>query len=250
MKLIHTLIKHGADVLEFGIPFSDPTADGPTFQMACERALRKSMTPVTCIQGIKKLRRSGLETPIVVTSYFNIIYTFGLEAFLSEIKKAGAQGILVPDIPVEEAWYLLSEGKRTGIHVILQVAPTTTNERLKNIADVATGFLYVINVEGVTGARTRLTNSSLKLVNRVKRHTDLPLLVGFGISEGKHAAAIVSAGADGVIVGSAYTRIYEKSIEQPEKRLPEIARLASQIKLGCIEGYDQRSKRGTDRNDF
>jgi len=248
LKLIKNLVINGADLIEFGIPFSDPTADGLSFQAACERALKKYMTPTKCIQGIKKLRRSGLEIPLVVTTYYNIPYIAGTgaflseikeEVFLSEIKRAGAQAIIVPDLPVEEAGILLEEGKKKGVYVILQVTPTTNEGRLKKIADIASGFLYVINVEGVTGARESLTDSTLKLVNRVRRHTDLPMLAGFGISKREHAAAVVSAGADGAVAGSAYAKIYEKNINNPEETLPEITRLAKQIKLGCIEGYRQ-----------
>jgi len=207
LKLIKNLVENGADLIEFGIPFSDPTADGPTFQAACERALKKCMTPAKCIQGIKKLRKIGLEVPLVVTTYYNIPYVTGIGTFLSEIKKAGAQAIIVPDLPIEEASFLLDEGKKRGVQVIFQVAPTTTEGRLKKIADVASGFLYVISVEGVTGARQSLTDPTLKLVSRVRRHTG---------------------------------EIYEKNLKKPEETLPEIAQLAKQIKQGCIEGYRQR----------
>jgi tryptophan synthase alpha chain len=240
LKLIKNLAENGADLIEFGIPFSDPTADGPTFQAACERALKKSMTPAKCIQGIKKLRRSGLEIPLIVTTYYNIPYVTGIGTFLSEIKKAGAQAIIVPDLPVEEAGALLDEGKKWGVHVIFQVAPTTTEDRLKKIADIASGFLYVMGVEGVTGARESLTDSALKVVSRVRRHTDVPVLAGFGISKKEHATAVVSAGADGAVAGSAYAEIYAKNLKKPEETLPETARLAKQIKRGCIEGYRQR----------
>ena len=240
LKLIKNMAENGADLVEFGIPFSDPTADGPTFQAACERALKKGITPAKCIEGIKELRKGGLEIPLVVTTYYNIPYVAGIETFLGEIKKAGAQAIIVPDLPIEEADILLDGGKKWGVHVIFQVAPTTTEERLKKIAGVATGFLYVISVEGVTGARESLAIFTLKLVRRVRRHTDVPMLVGFGISKREHAAAVVSAGADGAIAGSAYAQIYEKNLKKPEETLPEIARLAKQIKQGCIEGYRQR----------
>jgi len=240
LKLIKNLVENGADLIEFGIPFSDPTADGPTFQAACERALKKGVTPAKCIQGIKKLKGSGLEIPLIVTTYYNIPYVTGIGTFLSEIEKVGAQAVIVPDLPVEEADGLLDEGKKRGVHVIFQVAPTTTEDRLKKITDVASGFLYVINVEGVTGTRKSLADSTLKLVKRVRRHTDVPVLAGFGISKREHAAAVVSAGADGAIAGSAYAEIYEKNLEKPEETLPEIARLAKEIKQGCIEGYRQR----------
>jgi tryptophan synthase alpha chain len=240
LKLIETLAENGADIIELGIPFSDPTADGPTFQAVCERALRNGITPNNCIQGIRKVRERGLENPIVVTTYYNIPYVTGVGTFLKKIKEAGAQAIIVPNVPVEEADILLAEGKRTGVHVIFQVAPTTTEDRLKNIADVASGFLYVISVEGVTGVRESLADSTLKLVQRVRRHTDMPLLAGFGISSKHQASAVVAAGADGAIAGSAYAKVYEKNLEKPEKTLPEIARLVEQIKQGCIEGYRQR----------
>jgi tryptophan synthase alpha chain len=240
LKLIETLAENGADILEFGIPFSDPTADGPTFQAVCERALENGMTPAKCIQGIKKLRDKGIENPIVVTTYYNIPYVAGVGKFLDMIKEAGAQAIIVPNVPVEEADVLLAEGKRSGIHIIFQIAPTTTEDRLKKITDIASGFLYIINVEGVTGARENLANSTLNLVKRVRRHTDMPLLAGFGISNRQQASNVVAAGADGAIAGSCYAKVYERKLEKPEETLPQIADLVSQIKQGCIDGYRRR----------
>ena len=240
LKLLETLIENGADILEFGIPFSDPIADGPTFQAVCERALKNGMTPTKCIEGIRKLRARGIENPIVVTTYYNIPYVVGVGNFLNRIKEADAQAIIVPDVPVEEANVLLTEGKKSGIQPIFQIAPTTTEERLKKIVDIASGFLYVIGVEGVTGVRESLGDSTLKLVQRVRKHTDMPLLAGFGISNRKQAAAVVAAGADGAITGSAYARVYEKNLEKPRETLPEIACLLGEIKQGCIEGYRQR----------
>jgi tryptophan synthase alpha chain len=241
LKLIKTLAENGADLIEFGIPFSDPTADGPTFQAACERALKEGMTPTRGVQGIENLRRSCSKIPLVVTTYYNIPYVAGIGTFLRKIRKAGAEAIIVPDLPVEEADDFLEEGKKFRVHVIFQVAPTTTENRLKKIADIASGFIYVIGIEGVTGARESLTKSTLKLVGRVRRHTDVPLMAGFGISRREHAAAVVSAGANGAIAGSAYANIYEKNLKEPEIILPQIARLAKQIKKGCIEGYRKRS---------
>ncbi|MCW4034899.1 MAG: tryptophan synthase subunit alpha, partial [Candidatus Bathyarchaeota archaeon] len=240
LQLLETLAKNGADILEFGIPFSDPTADGPTFQAVCERALEKGITPSKCIQAIKTLREKGIDNPIVVTTYYNIPYIRGVGNFLNEIKQAGAQAIIVPNVPVEEADELITEGKKTGIHPIFQIAPTTTENRLKKIADTASGFLYVIGVQGVTGARESLGDSTLKLVQRVRKHTDMPLLAGFGISNKQQAANVVAAGADGAIAGSAYARIYAKNLKKPEETLPQIVDLVRQIKQGCIEGYKQR----------
>jgi tryptophan synthase alpha chain len=240
LRLIETLAENGADILEFGIPFSDPTADGPTFQAVCERALENGVTPAKCIQGIKKLRDRGVENPIVVTTYYNIPYVAGVGNFLNRIREAGAQAIIVPNVPVEEADVLLAEGKRSGVHIIFQIAPTTTEDRLKKITDIASGFLYVINVEGVTGVRESLADSTLKLVKRVRRHTDMPLLAGFGISNRQQASNVVAAGADGAIAGSCYAKVYEKNLEEPEETLPQIADLVGQIKQGCIDGYRRR----------
>jgi tryptophan synthase alpha chain len=181
LKLLETLDKNGADILEVGIPFSDPTADGPTFQEVCQRALDNGITPGKCIEGIQKLRSMGVNNPIVVTTYYNIPYSRGVGNFLKEIKKAGAQAIIVPNVPIEEADVLLTEGKKTGIHPIFQIAPTTTEKRLKKITDIASGFLYIIGFEGVTGVREQLGDSTLKLVKRVRKHTNMPLLAGFGI---------------------------------------------------------------------
>jgi len=233
-RMIETLTESGADLIEFGIPFSDPTADGPTFQAACERALSNGATPSSCIKGMRELSEGGLDVPFIVTTYYNIPYVMGVDVFLREIKAAGAQGIIVPNLPFEEAGTLLEEGERQGVHVILLVAPTTTEERLRKIADMASGFIYVMNVEGVTGARDSLRDSTLRLVERVRRHTDVPILAGFGISRREQAEAVVSAGADGVIAGSVFTKIYEAHLEDPTEALPEIADLVRELKLGCI----------------
>lgn len=240
LKLLQTLDKKGADILEFGIPFSDPTADGPTFQKVCQRALENGITPEKCICGIQKLRELGMTNPIVVTTYYNIPYSKGVGNFLKQIKKAGAQAIIVPNVPIEEADILLAEGKKTGICPIFQIAPTTTEKRLKKIIDIASGFLYIIGFEGVTGVREQMGNSTLNVVKRVRKHTNMPLLAGFGISTKIQASNIVAAGADGVIAGSIYAKIYEKNIENPKETLPQIADVVEQIKQGCLEGYRLR----------
>jgi len=233
-RLIETLAGSGADLIEFGIPFSDPTADGPTFQAACERALRNGTTPSSCITGMKELSKD-LGVPFIVTTYYNIPYVAGVGAFLREIKAAGAQGIIVPNLPIEEAGPLLEEGERQGIHVILLVAPTTTEERLRKIAEMASGFIYVMNFEGVTGARDSLRDSTLRLVRRVRRHTGIPVLAGFGISRREQAEALVSAGADGVIAGSVFTKIYEARLDDPTEALPDVAEMVRELKLGCVK---------------
>jgi tryptophan synthase alpha chain len=240
MRLISTLSENGADILEFGIPFSDPTADGPTFIAACERALENDVTPVKCIEAIRELKSRGFELPIVVTSYYNLLYVAGVGRFLKRLSDAGADAIIVPNLPIEEAETLLYEAERTGIHAILQVTPTTTGERLKKICEASSGFIYVINVQGVTGVRDTLSQSTIELIERVRSHTDTPILAGFGISKPAHARSVIEAGADGAIAGSVYTRIYERNLKNPEQALPEISKLANQIKQACKEGVINR----------
>lgn len=233
LKLLKTLVENGADLLEVGIPYSDPIADGPTFIAACERALRGGITPSQCLEGVRKLREEGVEVPIIVTTYMNIPYAHGVESFLGRLIDSGVQGLIIPDLPFEEAREIAEKTQELGIDFIFQVAPSTTEERLVKIVEAASGFLYIINVEGVTGARETLPPSTLELIRRVRRLTDLPLLVGFGISRAGHLRSVLSAGADGVVVGSAIADIYSKKLERPEETLPEISGFLKELKKGA-----------------
>lgn len=242
IKAINILCKNGVDIIEFGIPFTDPTADGPVFQRACERAIKEGMTPKKAINGIKKLREAGLNQPIVVTSYYNPILHTGVTNFIKKIKSAGADGLIVPNVPYEEADSLLRAGNKYGINIIFLVAPTTPEKRLKEILNRAKGFVYIVTVTGVTGKRENLLDSTLKLVKRVRKYTDIPLMAGFGISKKEHAKAVVSAGANGAITGSVLGEIYEKNLENPYITLPHLAKIAREIKQGCDEGVKQRER--------
>lgn len=240
LRQIETVVENGADLIEFGIPFSDPTADGPIFQTACERALEAGVTPRKCIDALRGMRNDGLEIPIIVTTYYNIPYVFGIENFLKELEMAEVQGIIVPNLPIEEAKDLLEAGRETGVSVIFQVTPNTSEERFERIVNSASGFLYVVNVEGVTGVRNSVADSAVNLIDMAKKRTDIPLMAGFGISKKKHAKSIVSAGASGVITGSALGKIYGKNLRNPEETLSDIGKFARQIKQGCVEGYRKR----------
>jgi len=243
LKLIETLAQNGADIIELGIPFSDPIADGPVFQAACERALNAGVTPLKCIEAVKRLRKAGLKTPIIITTYFNIPYAMGFEKFLSMIKEAEAQGLLIPDLPIEEAKPYLELTAKMDLHLILQVAPTMSKVRLKKIVEAATGFIYLVSLEGVTGSKLTNPNTTFKLIKEVKAQTQTPVMVGFGISKREHAKAIIDAGADGVVVGSAYTKIYTKNLQNPFVTLPEIAQLSRKIKAECIKQYQTKTRR-------
>jgi tryptophan synthase alpha chain len=210
------------------------------FQETYRRALNSGITPAKCIEGIKKLRDEGLEAPIVVTTYFNIPYVMGFERFLNKIKNAGAQGVLFPDLPLEEAKPLKGLISKSGLKLILQAAPTTSFERLRQILAETSGFIYLISVEGVTGARLKAQTSTFRLVKAVRELSTTPIMVGFGVSRREHAEALIAMGADGVAVGSAYARIYSENLETPFQKLDEIAKLAREIKSGCVEGYRKR----------
>jgi tryptophan synthase alpha chain len=230
LRQVETLIRGGVDIIELGIPFSDPTADGPVFQRACQRALENDVTPDNVIEGIRQIRSLGITNPIIVTTYYNIIFRMGIQLFVDRIKDAGAVGLIVPNIPFEEADELLDACKEVGLHLIFLVAPTTTERRLKEILKRASGFLYLVSVTGVTGARDNLEESTLGLVRRVREYSDIPLMVGFGISTPEHASQVVRAGANGVIVGSAIGSIYERDLAKPENTLGGIQAFTKGIK--------------------
>jgi len=240
IELIKTLCKNGVDIIEFGIPFSDPTADGPVFQRACERALKNGMTPDKAIKGIKKIRNAGLNQPIVVTSYYNPIIHMGVKDFVKKIKSSGADALLVPNVPYEEADPLLEAGEEHGIDIIFLIAPTTPEKRLKEILKRAKGFVYIMTLTGVTGVRENLLDSTIELIKRVRKYTDIPLLAGFGISKKEHAKSVVIAGADGVITGSVLGKIYEKNLEKPYETLPELTTFTRELKQSCVKAYKER----------
>lgn len=241
LRAIKAFCESGVDIVEFGIPFSDPTSDGPVFQRACDRALKKGMTPEKAIAGIKKLRKNGIKQPIVVTSYYNIVFHMGIEEFVKRIKQSGADALIVPNLPFEEADPLLKAGRANNITIIFLVAPTTPEKRLKKILKRAQGFVYVVAVTGVTGTRDSVQKETTSLIKRVRNYSNIPLLVGFGISKPEHARTIVAAGADGVITGSAIGRIYEKHLASPEDSLDEIRTFAKNIKEECKKGFETRN---------
>lgn len=232
-KLLEVLAKNGGDIIEVGIPFSDPVADGPTFQSVCQRALDNGITPSNCLDLVKNFREKGYDNPVILTTYYNIPYNMGLQEFSRRASDAGVQGVIIPNMPVEEAESFIEAAREHGVDVIFQVAPTTTEERLKKVADVAAGFLYVINVQGVTGERDTIHQSTVNLIRRVKEHIDLPVLAGFGVSTARHARVLMEAGANGVIAGSVYANVYQ-SYSDPLDSIASIRDKVRDIKSGCI----------------
>jgi tryptophan synthase alpha chain len=228
------LIEGGADILELGMPFSDPVADGPTIQRAGERALAAGANPDMLFSLVRRIRAfSGI--PIVIMTYYNIVYRRGISAFYREAHDAGADGVLIVDMPPEEAEEALAAARAYGIDQIFLVAPTTTDSRLRSIAESGRGFLYLVSVLGVTGARRELSQDALVLMKSVRPHTTLPLAVGFGISTPEQAAVLSAAGADGIIVGSAIVDLIGKNLKNRKTMLSAISRFASEMS-GAIKG--------------
>jgi tryptophan synthase alpha chain len=217
----HAVIEAGADILEIGMPFSDPVADGPTIQRAHTRSLDGGMTVDGLFDSVREIRRSS-GIPLLLMVYCNTVYRRGVERFYGEAKDAGADGILVVDMPPEEGGRAVRAARDTGVDQVFLVAPSTRKERLGLILESTSGFVYLASLLGVTGARERLSDEAGTLLSRVLPRTGLPLAVGFGISRPEHAAALHAAGADGVIVGSALVKIVEEHARDPERMAREI----------------------------
>ncbi|GBD00037.1 Tryptophan synthase alpha chain [bacterium HR17] len=197
----------GADVFELGIPFSDPIADGPTIQAAIDRALRRGVRVATVLEMVHAIRQHS-QVPLVLMTYFNPIWRYGLERFASDAAKAGADGVLLTDVPPEEAGEWLSIARRVNLATIFLLAPTSTEQRIRLVAEIGTGFIYCVSRTGVTGEREALPPDLPDLVRRIRAHTDKPIVIGFGISRPDHVAVVASMdGADGVVVGSALVRL-------------------------------------------
>lgn len=217
-----------ADLLEIGFPYSDPLADGPTIQVADGRALHAGMNTTRVFQLIKKLRECTT-IPFTVLVYANIVYQRGIERFYRDARVAGIDGILIPDVPIEESGPFVAASQHAGIDQIFLVAYTTTPARLKKILAYAKGYLYVVSVLGVTGARESLSSEMPQLLQRIKQQTNLPLAVGFGISKREHIEMLKKFGADGAIVGSALVKIIEQNIYDKKRLFRQLSALIGEL---------------------
>ena len=235
-KIAEALVKGGVDIIELGVPFSDPIADGPTIQAASVRALQAGTTPkmVLGIAGEIKRKQS---VPVVILTYFNPVFRMGVENFFRLAKSFGVDGVVVPDLPVEEAEAYREAAETCGVDTIFLAAPSTSNERLGKIVACTSGFLYVVSHFGVTGAREALEDSTVQLIKRITPFTKekLPLAVGFGVSKPEHAKRIIDAGADGVIVGSAFVNIIQKRQNDVDRMLEELEVAARKLKNATRE---------------
>lgn len=205
-KAIYLLAENGADIIELGVPYSDPLADGPVIQAAATRALQRGVTLDDVLTLVTKVTQK-ITTPIILFTYYNPIFHRGAENFLAYIAKAGVKGLVVPDLPLEEAESFLSLSEIHGIEVTLLVAPTSPLNRIEAIAKKSQGFIYLVSVTGVTGMRTQVESRVQDLLEKLHATTDKPVGVGFGISEPSQATQMKEWGADGVIVGSAFVKL-------------------------------------------
>ena len=203
-----------SNLLELGIPFSDPLADGPTVQHSTQVALENGVTVAGCMEMVARLRQRGVKTPACFMGYYNPIMAYGLERFVNDARAAGIQGLIVPDLPPEEATELVQYASRAGLAYIYFLAPTSNQARIEQVTAQASGFIYLVSLTGVTGARRSLEGNLEPFIDRVRAHTDIPLAVGFGISTPDQAAS-VGAAADGVIVGSALINAVDEASEKP-----------------------------------
>ncbi|GIU71531.1 MAG: tryptophan synthase subunit alpha [Candidatus Nitrosocaldaceae archaeon] len=225
-KVIKAMINGGVDILEIGIPFSDPIADGPIIQKASYQALSRGITPKQALELCNDIRRE-FDIPIAIMTYCNILYRTGYEKFIINAKKNGVNGFIIPDLSLEEADPLRKLLVKNNMDLILLVSPNTSIDRIKKISNIASGFLYLVSVYGTTGIRSRFEDYTRKAIVRVKKYSKLPVGVGFGVSKPEHVRFMIDAGADAVIVGSAFIKAIDDGFDKVEE-------LARDLKRACI----------------
>jgi tryptophan synthase alpha chain len=232
-RAINALVKGGADIIEVGIPFSDPIADGPTIQAASNTALKKGMTPVKALHLVRSVRKQHPDLPLLAMTYSNILVRAGMGKFMSESKQCGLDGFILPDMPVEEAHMYSLTASKLNLATVFLVSPNTPQARVRKIVASTTGFLYVVSVYGITGARNSFQKYTLDTIRAVKQISGgkVPVGVGFGISTPAQAKSIIAAGAEAVIIGSAV--INKISNGSGKKMLQDLQNFATSMKKAC-----------------
>jgi tryptophan synthase alpha chain len=235
LAVLRALPRAGADIVEFGLPFTDPMADGPAIQAAALRALKAGQTTAGTLDLVRRFRAEDAETPVILMGYFNPIYVYGVERFLSEAKDAGVDGLIVVDLPPEEDEELCLPALRAGLAFIRLATPTTDDRRLPAVLANTAGFVYYVSITGITGAATPDFGRVSAAVERIKRHTPLPVVVGFGVKAPEHAAA-VAQGADGVVVGSALIDALRATLDSGGQATPQTVEAVAALVRGLAEG--------------
>lgn len=234
LQLVPALAAGGADMVELGVPFSDPLADGATIQRASHHALGQGVTVAACLDVVRRLRKRGLTIPLLLMGYYNPILAYGVEALPRDAAGTGADGLIVVDLPPEEALPVQTACAGRGLDLVYLLAPTSSDERIALVAGQASGFVYCVSLTGVTGARRDLSGGLGEFLARVRRHTSLPLAVGFGISRAEHVQAVAGLGADAAVIGSAIIDLIDRTPpgERPEELREYLAALGGRRKPG------------------
>lgn len=227
--LMHDMVKAGASILELGVPFSDPMAEGPVIQLACERALEHNVSLHDVLGMVKAFRATDSDTPIVLMGYTNPVEVMGYGRFARAAAEAGVDGLILVDLPPEEGAELIAALKVNQLDMIYLLAPTTTDARIKLICDQASGFVYYVSLKGVTGAANLDVDSVVEKIKRIKVHTNLPIGVGFGIRDAQSAAQ-VAAVSDAVVVGSAIVNRIAENTQDPQKASQQVCALLSSMR--------------------
>lgn len=234
LALLNTLVASGADIIELGVPFSDPMADGPVIQRACERALAQQVSLEQILQLVAEFRQHNQNTPLVLMGYLNPIEQMGVQKFVAQAVAAGVDGVLVVDLPPEEAHELHTALRAHNLDLIFLIAPTTSNSRIEQIAALASGYLYYVSLRGVTGAQQVNPAEIAERIGQIRQKSTLPIAVGFGIKDAATAASMAAL-ADGIIIGSALVQVIEQAsgAEYPSEQttlLKDIANFLNTIK--------------------
>jgi tryptophan synthase alpha chain len=216
VPMMHALVDAGSDIIELGVPFSDPMADGPTIQLACERALEHGTSLRDVLAMVKEFRTTNTETPVVLMGYLNPVEAMGYQTFVDRAVEAGVDGVLMVDLPPEEACDVDSIFKDAGLDVVYLIAPTTTDKRIESIGKSGSGYVYYVSLKGVTGSKALDVDDVARNLERIRAHVSIPVGVGFGIQDGETAAK-VAAISDGVIVGSALVNRIAANATNPEQ---------------------------------
>ncbi len=234
VPLMHAMVEAGADLIELGVPFSDPMADGPVIQAASERALAHHVNLRRVLEMVRLFRTRDDRTPVVLMGYLNPIEVMGYDCFAAEAAAAGVDGALIVDLPPEEADGLLPRLRERGLDLVFLMAPTTTEARMEKICAAASGFVYYVSLRGVTGAANLDVSEVAEKVAAIRRHTDLPIGVGFGIKDAESAARVGEV-ADAVVVGSALVRRIAENLERRDAIVPAITSLLGEMR-GALDG--------------
>ncbi|MBN2590519.1 MAG: tryptophan synthase subunit alpha [Sedimentisphaerales bacterium] len=229
LEIVKTAIDSGADVLELGIPFSDPIADGPVIQKADIRAMKSGLKMAKALEFINKIKEYK-DIPIGLLMYYNLVFQYGIEKFFIDCHKAGVNSVLVADLSIDDSDEISGAALSAGLDTVFMVTPNTKPDRMELIASKTTGFIYAVSVLGVTGSRNELSSHVEGLVAKIKSITDVPICVGFGISSPEHAVSVAKAGANGVIIGSKIVGFVEKNLNDKTQMKEDISVFLKSVK--------------------